>query len=150
MTWSALITRPDSHVIVDVDGLDVDVDYTCKFTQEDNDEIVKTADGEFVGDKGRKMDCGEQPTGFAISDTKSAVLFELFIKGKKTQASYAGPAGAGPVVQLSACQNGAVRVFRLIFALEDAIGSHTCSLEANTRVTMVFLLGVHCSLPPPS
>jgi hypothetical protein len=29
----------------------------------------------------------------------------------------------------------AVRVFRQKFTLEDAIGSHACSLEANTRVT---------------
>ena len=58
MTWSQLLTRLDSHVIVDVDGLDTDVDYTCKFTQEDNDEITKSADGTFLGDKGLKMDCG--------------------------------------------------------------------------------------------
>jgi hypothetical protein len=38
-----------------------------------------------------------------------------------------------------------VRVFRQDFALEDAIGSHACSLEANMRVTDEFLSEVHCS-----
>jgi hypothetical protein len=32
-------------------------------------------------------------------------------------------------------EGGTVRVFRLKFTLEDAIGSHACSLDANTRVT---------------
>jgi hypothetical protein len=34
-----------------------------------------------------------------------------------------------------------VRVFRQKFTLEDAIGSHACSLEANTRVTNGIPLG---------
>jgi hypothetical protein len=36
---------------------------------------------------------------------------------------------------------GPVPVFRQNFALEDAIGSHTCSLEANMRVTNGIPLG---------
>jgi hypothetical protein len=36
---------------------------------------------------------------------------------------------------------GTVRVFRQKFTLEDAIGSHACSLEANTRVTNGIPLG---------
>ena len=36
---------------------------------------------------------------------------------------------------------GLVRVFRQGFALEDAIGSHACSLDANTRVTNGIPLG---------
>jgi hypothetical protein len=40
-----------------------------------------------------------------------------------------------------------VRVFRQKFTLEDAIGSHACSLEANTRVTNGIPLG--CSLLVP-
>jgi hypothetical protein len=106
MTWSALTTAANTHIIVDVDGMDVDEDYTCKFTQEDNEEITKSETGKFLGDKGRKMDCGEQPTGFAISETTSAVLFELYVKGAKTKASYAGPQGEGPVVHLNTCLNG--------------------------------------------
>jgi hypothetical protein len=39
-----------------------------------------------------------------------------------------------------------VRVFRLEFTLEDAIGSHACSLEALAGVRpMAFLSGVHFS-----
>jgi hypothetical protein len=34
-----------------------------------------------------------------------------------------------------------VRVFRQTFTLEDAIGSHACSLEANMSVTNAFHLG---------
>jgi hypothetical protein len=34
-----------------------------------------------------------------------------------------------------------VRVFRQNFTLEDAIGSHVCSLEANVRVTNGIPLG---------
>ena len=56
----------------------------------DNDEITKSADGAFIGESGKKMNCGVQPTGFAISGTSAAVLFELYIKGSKTKASYAG------------------------------------------------------------
>jgi hypothetical protein len=40
-----------------------------------------------------------------------------------------------------------VRVFRQKFTLEDAIGSHACSLEANTRVTNGIPLGSSLFLP---
>jgi hypothetical protein len=40
-----------------------------------------------------------------------------------------------------------VRVFRQKFTLEDAIGSHACSLEANTRVTNGIPLGSLLLLP---
>jgi hypothetical protein len=40
-----------------------------------------------------------------------------------------------------------VRVFRQKFTLEDAIGSHACSLEANTRVTNGIPLGSSLLLP---
>jgi hypothetical protein len=40
-----------------------------------------------------------------------------------------------------------VRVFRQKFTLEDAIGSHACSLEANTRVTNGTPLGSSLLLP---
>eukprot|EP00729_Bicosta_minor_P015817 gene15817-24511_t len=106
MTWSSVSTRQsDGHVIVDVDGLNTDTKYTCKYTQPDNEDITKSTDGKFIGDKGLKMDCGLQPTGFAVSDISAAVVFELFIKGSKTKASYAGPTGEGPVVQLNTCFN---------------------------------------------
>jgi hypothetical protein len=36
---------------------------------------------------------------------------------------------------------GTLRVFRHNFALEDAIGSHACSLQANMRVTNSIPLG---------
>jgi hypothetical protein len=42
---------------------------------------------------------------------------------------------------------GTVRVFRQEFTLEDAIGSHACSLEANTRVTNGIPLGSSLLLP---
>jgi C-terminal processing protease CtpA/Prc len=42
---------------------------------------------------------------------------------------------------------GTVRVFRQEFTLEDAIGSHACSLEANTRVTNGIPLGSSLHLP---
>jgi hypothetical protein len=107
MTWSAINSISNGHLIVDVDGLDTDKKYTCKFTQADNEDIVKAADGKFLGDKGRKMDCGAQPTGFAISDENTAaVVFEVFIKGTKTKASYAGPTGEGPTIELDTCKNG--------------------------------------------
>ena len=38
-----------------------------------------------------------------------------------------------------------VRVFRQNFALEDAIGSHACSLEVNMRVTDGIPLRVNCT-----
>jgi hypothetical protein len=40
-----------------------------------------------------------------------------------------------------------VRVFRQKFTLEDAIGSHACSLEANMRVTNGIPLGCSLLLP---
>jgi hypothetical protein len=40
-----------------------------------------------------------------------------------------------------------VRVFRLKFTLEDVIGSHACSLEANMRVTNGIPLGWPLFLP---
>ena len=43
--------------------------------------------------------------GFAISGTSAPVIFELFVKGSKTKASYAGPTGEGPVVGLDTCAN---------------------------------------------
>jgi hypothetical protein len=43
--------------------------------------------------------------------------------------------------------NGTVRVYRQKFTLEDAIGSHACSLEANTRVTNGIPLGSSLHLP---
>jgi hypothetical protein len=42
---------------------------------------------------------------------------------------------------------GMVRVFQQKFTLEDAIGSHACSLEANTRVTNGIPLGCSLLLP---
>jgi hypothetical protein len=44
-------------------------------------------------------------------------------------------------------ESGAVRVFRQKFTLEDAIGSHACSLEASRRVTNGILLGSSLFLP---
>jgi hypothetical protein len=44
-------------------------------------------------------------------------------------------------------EHGTVRVFRHIFALEDAIRSHACSLEANMRVTNGIPLGSPLLLP---
>jgi hypothetical protein len=43
--------------------------------------------------------------------------------------------------------DGTVRVFRQTFTLEDAIGSHACSLEANIRVTNGIPLGSPLILP---
>jgi hypothetical protein len=40
-----------------------------------------------------------------------------------------------------------VRVFRQNFTIEDAIGSHACSLEANTRVANSIPLGCSLLLP---
>jgi hypothetical protein len=42
---------------------------------------------------------------------------------------------------------GTVRGFRQKFTLEDAIGPHACSLEANTRVTNGIPLGSSLRLP---
>jgi hypothetical protein len=42
---------------------------------------------------------------------------------------------------------GTVRIFEQDFALEDAIGSHACSLEANMRVTNGIPLGSPLLLP---
>jgi hypothetical protein len=42
---------------------------------------------------------------------------------------------------------GTVRVYRQKFTLEDAIGSHACSLEANMRVTNGNPLGCPLLLP---
>jgi hypothetical protein len=43
--------------------------------------------------------------------------------------------------------DGTVRVFRQKFTLEDAIGSHACSLEASSRVTNGIPLGSSLFLP---
>jgi hypothetical protein len=52
MTWSKVEFK-DTNVFVDVDGLDQDAKYTCRYTQADNDEIVKNGDAKFVdGSKG--------------------------------------------------------------------------------------------------
>jgi hypothetical protein len=103
MTWTLITQRDDTHVIVDVDGLDVDTAYTCKFTQK---SIVKSSEGKFLDDRGRKLDCGGQPTGFYISDENTAtVTFELFVKGTKTMVSYAGPRGESILV-FQTCKNG--------------------------------------------
>jgi hypothetical protein len=45
------------------------------------------------------------------------------------------------VVDILSIPTGTVRVFRQKFTLEDAIGSHACSLEANIHVTNGILLG---------
>jgi hypothetical protein len=42
---------------------------------------------------------------------------------------------------------GTVRVFRQKFTLEDAIGSHACSLKANRRVTNGIPLGSSLFIP---
>jgi hypothetical protein len=42
---------------------------------------------------------------------------------------------------------GTVRVFKQKIALEDVIGSHACSLEANKRVTNGIPLGWSLLLP---
>ena len=47
-------------------------------------------------------------------------------------------------------QVGTVRVFRRDFALEDAIGSHACLLEANVHVTNGIPLGSLLLLSLPS
>ena len=109
MTWSSVFSRQtDNHLVAAVDGLDIDTKYTCKFTQADNEDVTKSTDGAFVENtKGRKMDCGAQPTGFAIDGASAAVIFEVFVKGSKTKASYAGPSGEGPKIQLNTCLNGA-------------------------------------------
>ena len=107
MTWSELRTLDNTRVQIDVDGLDTDVKYTCKFTQPDNEDITKSADAVFYRhSKGKQMDCGVQPSGFAISGSTATVIFELFIKGSKTKATYAGPQGFGPVVKLDVCKDG--------------------------------------------
>jgi hypothetical protein len=51
------------------------------------------------------------------------------------------PPGWGPLIHCT------VRVFRQKFTLEDAIGSHACSLEANMRVTNGIPLGSSLLLP---
>jgi hypothetical protein len=54
------------------------------------------------------------------------------------------PRGSATVLH---CTLGTVRVFRQKFTFEDAIGSHACSLEANTRVTNGIPLGSSLLLP---
>ena len=48
MTWSKIEFK-DTNVFAEVDGLDQNAKYTCRYTQADNDEITKSADGEFLG-----------------------------------------------------------------------------------------------------
>ena len=107
MTWSKVELK-NTNVFVNVDGLDLDTKYTCRYTQADNDEIVKNSDAKFVdGSKGFRLNCGQQPTGFAVDKNGfQAVKFEIFVKGSKVSASFAGAAGTGPEMQLSICNNG--------------------------------------------
>ena len=105
MTWSSL-KQTNGRIVVDVSGLSVDGKYVCVFTQPDNRNIRKTADAAFLDDYGRQLDCGPQPTGFAIAGTTAAAVFELVVKGTTNKASYSGPVGAGPNVELNTCING--------------------------------------------
>jgi hypothetical protein len=134
MTWSKIDFK-NANVFVDVDGLDQDAKYTCRFTQADNDEIVKNTDAKFVdGAKGFRLLCGQQPTGFTIDkDGFQAVKFELFVKGSKTQASFAGVAGDGPELKLSICNNKVAErfyIFPNLLLFEVALASWTRHLPA--------------------
>jgi ankyrin repeat protein len=79
---------------------------------------------------------------------------EAYTKKKQSALWLAAEAGHLDVVE-ALCINGAnvnhvagtVHVFRQKFALEDAIGSHACSLEANMRVTNGIPLGGPLLLP---
>jgi hypothetical protein len=53
----------------------------------------------------------------------------------------------GSLKQRPCAATGPVRVFRQNFTLEDAIGSHACSLEANMRVTNGIPFGSSLLLP---
>lgn len=107
MTWSKIEFK-DTNVFAEVDGLDQNAKYTCRYTQADNDEIVKNTDAKFVpGSTGNRLLCGKQPTGFAI-DKKgySTVKFAIVVKGSKIFASFAGADSEGPEVKLNICNNG--------------------------------------------
>lgn len=105
MTWSGL-KETDGRIVVDVRGLSLDSKYVCVFTQPVNTNIRKTADASFLDDVGRQLDCGPQPTGFAITGTTAKAIFELMVKGTRNKASYAGSAGAGPTISVNTCFNG--------------------------------------------
>jgi hypothetical protein len=68
--------------------------------------------------------------------SKAAAL-KIALIGPDAKAPYTAGTGSG----------GTVCVFRPDFALEDAIGSHACSLEANTRVTNGIPFGSPLLLP---
>jgi hypothetical protein len=70
-----------------------------------------------------------------------------------TQLTNSVPVGGAVLIERGGCdfsiktQHGTVRVFRQMFALEDATGSHACSLEANMHVTNGTPLGIPLLLP---
>jgi hypothetical protein len=85
------------------------------------------------------------PTGPAEwlfgSDERSGGVGSVAAAKQRSSYYYIGVYGA-----ISGGQ-GTVRVFRQKLTIEDAIGSHACSLEANTRVTNGIPLGSSLLLP---
>jgi hypothetical protein len=85
----------------------------------------------------------------AVSPCLIAIVFlrkynlKASVEIKRVEGKYRSPIYA----HLSRTLDGTVLLFRQKSTLEDAIGSHACSLQANRRVTNGIHLG--CSLPLP-
>jgi CubicO group peptidase (beta-lactamase class C family) len=80
------------------------------------------------------------------AEGESTVEYTSFMNGETNHITYtAAPATSTMTIKhLMSESAGTVRAFRQEFPLGDAVGSHTCSLEASMHVTNGIPLG--CSL----
>jgi hypothetical protein len=107
-------------------------------SSEEEEEEEEGADG---GGGTRNGNGPAAAAAAAAAKSKSTQLSKSLPKKKRTKESADGrEAAVDPFAP-----SRTVRVFRQKFTLEDAIGSHACSLEANIRVTNSIPLG--CQLP---
>jgi hypothetical protein len=83
------------------------------------------------------------------SSYKGIAVWEPFVCPKAHYSEQGGFVTKGPMYDPESNSSNVctVRVFRQKFTLEDAIGSHACSLEANTRVTNGIPLGSPLLVP---
>jgi hypothetical protein len=91
-------------------------------------------------------------TGSFTEDLAAPVLlgFGLDVDGAKLSLTFdevIDAATVDPTLFTIQATKGTVRVFRQKSTLEDAIGSHACSLEASRRVTNGIPLGSSLFLP---
>jgi thioredoxin reductase (NADPH) len=104
----------------------------------ENAGVVAESNGKFVASDGGEMT--NVPHIYAVGDVLQGRL-ELTPVAIKAAELLAKRLFGGATKKMDYEMVCTVRVFRQKFTLEDAIGSHACSLEANMRVTNGIPLG---------